>query len=110
MANKARSTKVKLITMVACWTLQERLEGLLAKLRVRGYTVSLVNGRGERRGQRYGDLESGNVKIEALVNPPVATQILESLDRQSDDVVAFVYDIEAATRNRRRSSAQDAVA
>jgi nitrogen regulatory protein PII len=95
--------------MIACWTLQEHLERLLGQLRVRSYTVSLVNGRGDQRGRRYGGLESGNVKIEALVTPTVATQLLDAIDREADDiaVVAFVYDIEAAARSSRTRPLQD---
>jgi nitrogen regulatory protein PII len=109
MANKIRSAKVKLVTMIACWTLQEHLERLLGQLRVRAYTVSLVNGRGDQRGRRYGGLESGNVKIEALVTPTVATQLLDAIDAEADDiaVVAFVYDIEAAARSRGPRPVQD---
>jgi hypothetical protein len=98
MQNEVSTANTKLVTMLACWTLQGRVEDLLAHLEVRDYSVSLVDVRGDGRGRKFGELESGNVKIEALVNAGTAAKILGAIDGVDDDlrVTAFVYDVQTA--------------
>lgn len=97
MSNEVSTAKSKLVTMLACWTLQGRVEELLAGLGVRDYSVSLVDVRGNGQGRKFGALESGNVKVEALVNAAAAAKILEAIDLDADlEVTAFVYDVQTA--------------
>jgi len=97
MSNEVSTAKSKLVTMLACWTLQGRVEDLLAELGVRDYSVSLVDVRGHGQGRKFGALESGNVKVEALVNAANAAKILEAIDADGGlEVTAFVYDVQTA--------------
>jgi nitrogen regulatory protein P-II len=100
MSTEVSKAKNKLVTMLACWTLQGRVEDLLAQLGVHDYSVSLVDVRGGGRGRKFGELESGNVKIEALVNAGMAANILHAIDDPGAGadlgVTAFVYDVQTA--------------
>jgi hypothetical protein len=98
MSNEVSAANTKLVTMLACWTLQTRVEDMLEQLEVRDYSVSLVDVRGGGRGRKFGELESGNVKIEALVNAGTATKILDAIDDVDAElrVSAFVYDVQTA--------------
>ena len=57
----------KLITIVAESALEKRLLDGLHETGLKGYTVSTVHGAGPR-GQRVGDLQGGNIKIECVVS------------------------------------------
>lgn len=97
MPNEISTAKTKLVTTLACWTLQGRVEELLTELGVRDYSVSLVDVRGEGQGRKFGELQSGNVKIEALVDAATAAKILEAIDVDPElRVTAFVYDVQTA--------------
>ena len=68
----------KVITIVAEAALESRLVADLQKLGVPGYTVSPAHGAGVR-GQREGDIEGGNIRIEAVVKDDIVDTILERL-------------------------------
>lgn len=57
----------KLVTIVAESALEKRLIDGLNNAGIKGYTVSTVHGAGPR-GQREGDLQGGNIKIECVVS------------------------------------------
>lgn len=95
--NEISTAKTKLVTTLACWTLQGRVEELLAEHGVRDYSVQLVDVRGDGQGRKFGEMESGNVKIEALVNEGTAAKILDAIDVDPGlRVTAFVYDVQTA--------------
>lgn len=97
MSNEISTAKTKLVTTLACWTLQGRVEELLAEYGVRDYSVQLVDVRGDGQGRKFGEMESGNVKIEALVNAGTAAKILDAIDVDPGlRVTAFVYDVQTA--------------
>lgn len=68
----------KVVTIVAEAALESRLVTDLQKLGVPGYTVSPAHGAGVR-GQREGDIEGGNIRIEAVVKHDIIDAILERL-------------------------------
>ena len=68
----------KVVTIVAEAALESRLVADLQKLGVPGYTVSAAHGAGVR-GQREGDIEGGNIRIEAVVKDDIVDTILERL-------------------------------
>lgn len=68
----------KVVTIVAEAALESRLVADLQKLGVPGHTVSPAHGAGVR-GQREGDIEGGNIRIEAVVKDDIVDTILERL-------------------------------
>jgi nitrogen regulatory protein P-II 2 len=94
MVDKAR---VKLVTVIASYEMQERVEQDLERLGARGYTVTLANGRGEHGVRNRGFFEIGNVRVEALVSPAVADAVLEHFAKEAPlrQWLAFAQDVEA---------------
>lgn len=70
--------QLKLVTIVAESVLTEQLLKELKRLGTTGYTVTDARGEGSR-GMRVGEVPGENQKIEVLVSPPLATQILDLL-------------------------------
>ena len=68
----------KVVTVVAEAALESRLVSDLEKLGVPGYTVSPAHGAGVR-GQREGDIEGGNIRVETVVREELANTILDRL-------------------------------
>jgi nitrogen regulatory protein P-II 2 len=69
----------KLITIVIEAALEGRLTKDLLKLGAKGYTITHAHGLGPRN-QRNGDLEGGNIRLEAVVHADLVEPILELLE------------------------------
>lgn len=69
------TVSMKLVTVVAERLLRDRLLEELAALGARGFTVADVTGEGSR-GVRASDWEGRNVRVEAIVAPDVADEIV----------------------------------
>ena len=70
----------KLITIVAESALEKRLLDGLHENGIKGYTVSTVHGAGPR-GQRVGDLQGGNIKIECVVSEGYVDTVFAMLSK-----------------------------
>jgi hypothetical protein len=94
MANRARA---KLVTIVAAEEMQDRLEGELARLGVRAYTLFRTDGHGTHGRRRRGAFEVGNIRVEAVVPPPVAEAVLDYVagEAASSALIAFAHDVDA---------------
>lgn len=66
------------VTIVAEAALESRLVHDLTKSGAPGYTVTTAHGAGVR-GQREGDIEGGNIRIETVLPHDTAVAILELL-------------------------------
>jgi nitrogen regulatory protein P-II 2 len=89
------TTTLQLVTIVAESILESRLERDLQKLGAHGFTVSSARGQGTR-GLRTGDWEGGNVRIETIVSPAVADDILAFVAEHyfpNYAVIAWVHDV-----------------
>lgn len=71
-----QKTTVKLVTIIAEAVLEDRLIQDIKQLGARGYTVVDVHGEGTRGLHAT---EDRNVRIETLVDPPIAEKIFEHL-------------------------------
>jgi nitrogen regulatory protein P-II 2 len=88
----------KLVTIVAESALEKRLVEDLNAQGIKGYTVSGAHGAGVR-GQREGDLQGGNIKVECVVGEPLVATIFDLLKSAYFPhyaLVAWVSDVEVA--------------
>jgi|SRR5580704_11121427 nitrogen regulatory protein PII len=94
------TAKVRVVTIVATAELQERLQKDLWSLGARGLTVGKVSGWGAHGHRRDSFLDSGNVRIETLVEATIATKILERVVKNYDgqEIIAYVHDVEAVPK------------
>jgi nitrogen regulatory protein P-II 2 len=87
---------MKLVTIVCEALARESVTGLLMEVHAHGYTLGPVEGTGAK-GARTGEIpELGNVKIEVIVPPPVAEQLLQRLQRDFFPhyaVIAYEIDV-----------------
>ncbi|MEI6688243.1 MAG: transcriptional regulator [Thermoleophilia bacterium] len=94
--------RVALLTIVAESILEPRVERELRACGASGWTVTAARGEGSRN-RRVGDLDGGNVRIEALVSNETAAQIMQRL---ADDyfthyaIVAWIADVEVHRSER----------
>lgn len=72
---------VTCFVIVAETVLESRLLGDLQSCGARGWTMTPARGRGPR-GRRVGDVEGGNLRVEALVSAEVADRIWAVLEEQ----------------------------
>lgn len=79
MTDSAASTVV-LLTIVTESVLESRLTRDLASCGAHGWTITDARGRGPRN-RRASELEGGNIRLETLVSPQVASAIMEVLAR-----------------------------
>jgi|AntAceMinimDraft_1070359.scaffolds.fasta_scaffold52078_2 nitrogen regulatory protein P-II 2 len=70
----------KLLTIIVESALESRLLNDLSEAGITGYTVTMAHGAG-LRGQREGDLQGGNVKVECVLKEEVADTIFALLHR-----------------------------
>src|SRR5258708_1922608 len=94
--------KVKVVTIVATAELRERVEKDLWSLGVRDMAIGKVDGVSAHGHRRPSFLDSGNVRIETLVDGAVAAKILERVvqDYEGQEIVAYAGDVEAVPRSR----------
>ncbi|MFN0072404.1 MAG: P-II family nitrogen regulator [Chloroflexota bacterium] len=83
------TTPMKLVTIIAEALLEDRLVKELQGLGAHGYTITRASGRGTR-GVQASDWEGNNVRIETLVGPEVADQILTHLTEHYFELYAVV--------------------
>ena len=104
MTTAAKTTAVKLVTVIASFDMEGRVLADMASLGATGYTVSSVNGRGVHGRRHYGVIDGANVRIESLVTPDVARGLLEHLAATYADepLIAFSQNAEviSATSGR----------
>ncbi|ACL24311.1 P-II family nitrogen regulator [Chloroflexus aggregans] len=89
-------TTVKLVTIISEAILEERILHDLRKLGARGYTVGEVRGEGTR-GVHASEWEGKSLRIETLVKPEVAEQILQHLAHTYFPhfaVIAYMTDVQ----------------
>jgi nitrogen regulatory protein PII len=81
---------MKLVTIICEAVLEERIVEILRESGAQGHTAFDVRGSG-RQGQRSADLvESGNVRIEVIAKPAVATAVLDRLHHELFAAYAMV--------------------
>lgn len=68
----------KLVTVIIEAALEQRLVKDIQRLGAKGYTVTDARGAGPRN-QRNGDLEGGNIRLEAVVHSDLVAPILDLL-------------------------------
>lgn len=84
-------TSLKLVVIIAEAVLEEQLLLEIKQLGAKGYTVSQVGGEGSR-GVRTSQWERKNSKIETVVSPKVADEILTCLaEKYFSDYAVIVY-------------------
>ncbi len=94
---------MKQVTIIGEALAREHLKKLLREVGAHGYTLFEVEGAGAQ-GERSGDIqEFGNVQVEVIVQPGMATEILERLQRDFFPrfaMIAFTSDIEVLRREK----------
>lgn len=94
---------MKLITVVCEAYARDPVTRLLRELGAHGWTLFKVEGSGAQ-GERAGDIaEFANIQIEVIVQPAIATRILERLHGDFFDryaMVAFESDIRVLRREK----------
>lgn len=93
---------VKMLTIVALDSLQNRLIEDLKRCGVRGYTISEVEGEG-LHSQHFSEWEGRNIKIETLAREETLLKVLEVLGNQYFErygIIAFVSTVEVLRKER----------
>ena len=96
------TVKLKLVTVIASFELQERvIEGLRAS-GAKGYTIVAADGRGRTGKRRHGMFEPGNARIESLMPAAAATKFLERVAAEAEEFrfIAYAQDVEAVPASR----------
>ncbi|RMD72859.1 MAG: transcriptional regulator [Chloroflexi bacterium] len=97
-------TTVKLVTIITEAVLEERILRELRQLGARGYTVGEVRGEGTR-GVHASEWEGKSLRIETLVVPEVAEQILQHLANAYFPhfaVIAYMTDVQVVRGDKFR--------
>jgi hypothetical protein len=103
MMGSGRVARVRVVTIIASAEFEVGIEEILGDLGATGYTVvSRVAGRGRHGVREPGLLETGNVRIETLVNEESAGRILRRLADEygAMNVIAFSYAADAVPAGR----------
>jgi Nitrogen regulatory protein P-II len=98
MPQDLETAKIKLVTVIATAELEHRLMSDLRKAGATGYTISSVSAGGGSHGPRHrGMFDTGNLRIEMLVTPEVATKLLDCVVHgyAGLPIIAFSQDVEA---------------
>ena len=93
---------IKMITIVALDSLQNRLITDLKNCGMKGYTIAEVEGEG-LQAQHFTDWEGRNIKIETLVSESKVLHIMEMLSQnyfEKYGVIAFVTTVEVLRKER----------
>jgi hypothetical protein len=93
----AKTEKVKLVTIITPFLLEERLASDLIELGATGYSTSKVNGHGSHGPRKYGIVDGANIRVEVIVHADLASQILTLLSSryEKEALVAYAMDVEA---------------
>jgi hypothetical protein len=94
------TARAKLITVIASFELQDRLEHDLPGLGATGFSLCKVDGRGKHGRRRRGVLDGGNIRFETVVAPAAAEAIMAYLAQLAEggEMVAFCQDVDALPR------------
>ena len=93
---------IKMITIVALDSLQNRLIEDLKNCGISGYTVSEVEGEG-LHAQHFTDWEGRNIRIETITSEEKVLGIMEMLSQnyfEKYGVIAFVTTVEVLRKDR----------
>lgn len=93
---------VKMITIIALDSLQNRLVDDLKLIGIKGYTVAEVEGEG-LHSQHFSDWEGRNIRIDALASDEKVLKTMEMLSHKYFDkygVIAFVTTVEVLRKER----------
>jgi len=93
---------IKMITIVALDSLQNRLITDLKNCGIKGYTTAEVDGEG-LHAQHFTDWEGRNIRIETLVSEEKVFHIMEMLSQnyfEKYGVIAFVTTVEVLRKGR----------
>jgi len=97
MTEHLDTAKLKLVTVIGSDSLSETLASTLRELGATGYTTARAEGWGAHGQSRFGLVQWGNVRVDALVSHEVARKILARITvlSTSERVIAFMTDAEA---------------
>jgi len=93
---------IKMITIVALDSLQNRLIADLKNCGIKGYTIAEVDGEG-LHGQHFTDWEGRNIRIETIVSEEKVLPVMEMLSQnyfEKYGVIAFVTTVEVLRKER----------
>jgi hypothetical protein len=92
------TAKVKLITIICGLELEQRVSTDLKTLDgIGGYTRMVAGGQGTHGARKFGLVDGANVRLEILVAPKYAGQVLELLEAnfRDDALIAYVQEVAA---------------
>lgn len=93
---------IKMITIVALDSLQNRIVADLKNCGIKGYTIAEVDGEG-LHAQHFTDWEGRNIRIETLVSEDKVLRIMDMLSEnyfEKYGVIAFVTTVEVLRKER----------
>ena len=93
---------IKMITIVALDSLQNRIISDLKNCGIKGYTIAEVEGEG-LHAKHFTDWEGRNIRIETLASDEKVLQIMEMLSQnyfEKYGVIAFVTTVEVLRKER----------
>jgi len=93
---------IKMITIVALDSLQNRLIADLKNCGIKGYTIAEVDGEG-LHAKHFTDWEGRNIRIETVVSEEKVFGIMEMLSQnyfEKYGVIAFVTTVEVLRKDR----------
>ena len=93
---------IKMITIVALDSLQNRLIADLKYCGIKGYTIAEVDGEG-LHAQHFTDWEGRNIRIETLVSEERVLPVMQMLSQnyfEKYGVIAFVTTVEVLRKER----------
>jgi len=93
---------IKMITIIALDSLENRLIIDLKNCGIKGYTIAEVEGEG-LHAQHFSDWEGRNIRIETLAAEEKVLQIMEMLSQnyfEKYGVIAFVTTVEVLRKER----------
>ena len=92
-----KTEKVKLVTIITPFVLEERIAEELIQLGATGFSTSKLNGHGAHGPRKYGIIDGANIRIEVIVHAELAQEILSQLGTRypKDALVAYSMDVEA---------------
>jgi nitrogen regulatory protein PII len=100
MSTTVDTVRVKLVTIVAATEMSDGIEDYLKAHGASGYTLISAQGRGVHGRQRTGLFTMGNTRIETLLPPAAADELLAHLAKQyaGRALTAFSQDVDAIPR------------
>lgn len=93
---------VKMITIIALGSLQNRIVIDLKNCGIKGYTIAEVDGEG-LHAQHFTDWEGRNIRIETVASEDTVLRIMEMLSQnyfEKFGVIAFITTVEVLRKER----------